>query len=87
MKRLYDEEFRDLYFSRGIIRTIKSRRMRLAGHEGKRPLGKPRRSWVDNIEIDLRETGMGVGMNWIGLAQVREQWRALVNTTMILLVP
>jgi hypothetical protein len=44
--------------------------------EGKRPLGRSRRRWVNNIKIDLRETGWG-GMNWIDLAQDREQWSAL----------
>jgi hypothetical protein len=53
---------------------------------GKRPLGRPRRRWVDNIKIDLRETGWG-GMDWIDLAQDRDQWRALVNTAMNLRVP
>jgi hypothetical protein len=47
--------------------------------EGKRPLGRPRRSWEDNIRIDLREIWWG-GMDWIDLAQDRDQWRALVNT-------
>jgi hypothetical protein len=46
--------------------------------EGKRPLGRPRHRWVDNIKMDLREIGWG-GMDWIGLAQDRDQWRALVN--------
>jgi hypothetical protein len=54
--------------------------------EGKRPLGKSRRRWVDNVEMDLRETGW-VGMDWIDLAQDRNRWRALVNTVMNLLVP
>jgi hypothetical protein len=54
--------------------------------EGKRPLGRPRRGWVDNIEIDLREIEW-VGMDWIDLAQNRSQWRALVNTVMNFLVP
>jgi hypothetical protein len=87
-----------------LIRVIKSRRMRWAGHvarmgerrnayrtlvgkpEGKRPLGRPRRTWVDNIKMDLREIGWG-GMDWIDLAQDRDQWRALVNTLMNLRVP
>jgi hypothetical protein len=47
--------------------------------EGKRPLGRPRRRWVDNIKLDLREIGWD-GMDWIDLAQDRDQWRALVNT-------
>jgi hypothetical protein len=54
--------------------------------EGKRPLGRRRRSWVDNIKMDLRETGWD-GMDWIYLAQNRDQWRALVNTVMNLRVP
>jgi hypothetical protein len=59
----------------------------LAGKpEGKRLLGRPRRRWVDNIEIDLREIGWG-GMDWIDLAQDRDQWRALVNTVMNIRVP
>jgi hypothetical protein len=49
------------------------------GKEGKRPLGRPRRRWEENIKTDLREIGWG-GMNWIDLAQDRDQWRALVNT-------
>jgi hypothetical protein len=55
--------------------------------EGKRPLGRPRRSWVDNIKMDLRELGWGGGMDWIDLAQDRDQWRALVNTVMNFRVP
>jgi hypothetical protein len=46
--------------------------------EGKRPLGRPRRRWVDNIKIDLREVGW-VDVDWIGLAKDRNRWRALVN--------
>jgi hypothetical protein len=49
--------------------------------EGKRPLGRPRCIWVDNIKIDLREIGWG-SMDWIVLAQDRDQWRALLNTVM-----
>jgi hypothetical protein len=54
--------------------------------EGKRPLGKPRCRWVDNIKMDLREIGWG-GMDWIDLAQVRDQWKDPVNTVMSLRVP
>jgi hypothetical protein len=54
--------------------------------EGKRPLGRPRRRCVDNIQMDLREIGWG-GKDWIHLAQDREQWRALVNTVMNFPVP
>jgi hypothetical protein len=54
--------------------------------EGKRPLGRPRRRWVDNIKVDLREIGWD-GRDWIELAQDRDHWRALVNTVMNLRVP
>jgi hypothetical protein len=54
--------------------------------EGKRPLGRPRHRWVDNIKVDLGEIGWD-GRNWIELAQDRDQWRALVNTVMNLRVP
>jgi hypothetical protein len=46
--------------------------------EGNRPLGRPRRKWVDNIKMDLRETGWH-GIDWINVAQNREKWKALVN--------
>ena len=49
--------------------------------EGKRPLGRPRRRWEDNIKMDLQEVGMGCG-DWMGLAQDRDRWRALVSTGM-----
>jgi hypothetical protein len=54
--------------------------------EGKRPLERPRRRWMDNIKMDLREIEWG-GMDWIILAEDRDQWRALVNTVMNLQVP
>jgi hypothetical protein len=54
--------------------------------EGKRPLGRPRHRWVDNIKVDLMETGWG-GMDWIDLARDRYHWRALVNMGMNLQVP
>jgi transcription termination factor 2 len=84
-RKLHNEELHKLYSSPSIIRMIKSRRMRWAGHvarmgekrnayrilvekpEGKRPLGRPRRRWVDNIKMDLREIGWD-GMDWIYLA-------------------
>jgi hypothetical protein len=49
--------------------------------EGKRPLGRPRRRWEDRIRMDLREIGL-VGVDWIGLAQDRDRWRAVVNAVM-----
>ena len=86
-----------------IVRVVKSRRMRLAGHvalmgegrgvhrvlvgkpEGKRPLGRPRRRWGDNIKMDLRE--VGEGGDWMALVQGRDRWRALVHTVMNIRVP
>jgi hypothetical protein len=65
---------------RGVYRV-------LVGKPGiKRPLGRPRRRWEDNIKLDLREIGID-GANWIRLAQDRVQWRAFVNTVMNLRVP
>jgi hypothetical protein len=55
--------------------------------EGKRPLGTPRHRWVDNIKMDLGEIGWQGGSDWIGLAQDRDKWRALVNAVMNLRVP
>jgi hypothetical protein len=52
----------------------------------KRPLGRPRRRWEDNIRVDLQEVGCG-GMDWIGLAQDKDRWRAIVNAVMNLRVP
>jgi hypothetical protein len=54
--------------------------------EGKRPLGRPRRKWIDNIKVDVLEIGLNV-VDWIGLAQDRYRWRALVNSVMNLWVP
>jgi hypothetical protein len=98
-RRLHNEEFNDLYSSPTIIRVIKSRRMRWAGHvargayrvlvgrpEGRRPLGRPRSRWEDNIKMDLQEVGWG-GMDWIDMAQDRDRWRTLVSAVMNLRVP
>jgi hypothetical protein len=54
--------------------------------EGKRPLGRPRRRWVDNIKMDHKDIGWD-GMDWIDLVRYRDRWRALVNTVMNLRVP
>jgi hypothetical protein len=54
--------------------------------EGKRPLGRPRHRWIDNIKMDLLLIGLSV-VDWIGLAQDRYRWRALVNAVMNLRVP
>jgi hypothetical protein len=54
--------------------------------EGRRPLGRPRRRWVDNIKMNVGDVGRG-GVNWIWLAQDRNRWRALVNVVMNLFVP
>jgi hypothetical protein len=61
-------------------------RILVGNPEGERHLGRPRRRWVDNIKMDLREIGCDV-MDWINLAQNRDQWRALVNAVMNLRVP
>jgi hypothetical protein len=60
-------------------------RILVGKQEGKRPLGRWRRRWADNIKIDLTETGWD-GTDWIDLAQDRDRWRALVNTVMDLQV-
>jgi hypothetical protein len=60
---------------RGVYRVLVGR------PEGRRPLGRPRRRWEDNIKLDLKEIGID-GANWIQLAQNRVQWRAFVNTVM-----
>ena len=96
---LHNGELNDLYSSPYIVRVIKSRRMRWAGHvarmeegrgvnkvlvgkpEGKRPLGRPRRRWEDNIKMDLEEVGRGFG-DWMELAEDRDRWRARVSTVM-----
>jgi hypothetical protein len=101
---LHIEELHDLNSSPSIIRIIKSRRMRWAGHiarmrekrnayrllvgksEGKRPLGRPRCRWVDNIRMNLGEVGWG-DVDWIDLAQDRNRWRAVVNSVLNLRVP
>jgi hypothetical protein len=54
--------------------------------EGKRPLGRPRRRWIDNIKMDLLEIGLNV-VDWIGLVRDRYRWRALVNSVMKFRVP
>ena len=65
---------------RGVYRVL------VGKSEGKRPLGRPRRRWRDNIKMGLQEVGC-VGMDWIELAQDRDRWRALVNEVMNLRVP
>jgi hypothetical protein len=103
-RKLHNEELRDLYSSPIIIRMIRSRKMRWAGHaariegkrnayrilvgkpEGRTPLGRTRHRRVDNIRMDLGEIGWG-DVDWIGLAQDRNRWRALVNSVLNLWVP
>jgi len=102
-RKLHNVELRYLYSLPNIVRVVKSRRMRWAGHvarmgewrgvhrvlvgkpEGKRPLGRPRRRWEDNIKMDLRE--VGEGGDWMELVQDRYRWRVLVNTVMNFRVP
>jgi hypothetical protein len=102
-RKLHNEELHNFYSSPSIIRIIKSRmrwvghlaqmgekrnvcNLLVGKPEGKRPLGRPRHRWIDNIMIDLLEIGLGV-VDWIGLAQDRYRWRALVNGVMNLRVP
>jgi hypothetical protein len=100
-RKLHDEELHDLYSSTSIIRIIKPRGMKWAGHivrigrretriggkaEGRRPLGRPRSKWVDNIRMDLVEVGWS-DVDWIGLVQYRDRWRALMNSVLNLRVP
>jgi len=66
--------------ARGVYRVL------VGKTEGKRPLGRPRRRWVDNIRTDLQKVGCGY-MDWIGLAQDRERWRTFVSAVMNLRVP
>jgi hypothetical protein len=66
--------------------TINACRILVGKPEGKRPHGRPRRRWVGNIKMDLREIRWDV-RDWIKLTQDRDQWRALVNTVMNLRVP
>jgi hypothetical protein len=98
-RKLHNDELHSLYSSPNIVRVIKSRRMRWAGHvarmgegrgvyrvlvgrpKGKRPLGRPRRRWEDNIKMDLREIGID-GANWIRVVRYRVQWWAFVKTVM-----
>jgi hypothetical protein len=93
-RKQHNEELNELYCSPKIVRFIKSRmswaghvaRMRGSGvyrvlvgkPEGKRPLGRPKRRWEDNIKMDLQEVRCG-GMDWIERAQDRNRWWALVN--------
>ncbi|KAJ4448759.1 hypothetical protein ANN_00150 [Periplaneta americana] len=97
--KLHNTELHALYSSPDIIRNLKSRRLRWAGHvarmgesrnayrvlvgrpEGKRPLGRPRRRWEDNIKMDLREVGYD-DRDWLNLAQDRDRWRAYVRAAM-----
>jgi hypothetical protein len=58
----------------------------VAKPEGKRPLGRLRRKWVDNIKVDFREIRRG-GMDWVDLAEDRDQWRAFVNAVISIRVP
>jgi hypothetical protein len=103
-RKLHNDELHNLYFSLIIVRVIKSRMIRWAGHvlrmgkergvyrvvvgrpKGKRPLGRPKHRWEDNIKMDFREIGIN-GVNWIRLAQDRVQWQACVNMVMNLWVP
>jgi hypothetical protein len=80
---------RRMRFERHVARMREKRnvyRILVGKAEGKRPLGRRRRRWVDNIKMDLREIRWD-GIDWIDVAQYRDRWRALVNTVMNLRVP
>jgi hypothetical protein len=68
------------------MESMNAYRIMVGKPEGKRPLGTPRRRWVDNIKMDLGVRGWD-GVDWIDMAQDSDQWRALVNTVMKLRVP
>ena len=96
-RRLHNEDLHSLYRSPNIVRMIKSRRLRWAGHvdrmeEGrrapteKRSLGWPRCRWENSIRKDLKEIGINT-RNWVGSAQDRNYWRILVNAALNLRVP
>jgi hypothetical protein len=95
-RKLHNDELHSLYSSLNIVRVIKSRRMKWAGHVARmgevfagfwlggpkgRALGRPRRRWEDNIKMKIRETEIDEA-NWIQLAWDTIQWRAFVNTVM-----
>ena len=100
MEKASQQELHSLYHSPNIVRVIKSRRLDGQGMEegrsafkiltgkptGKRPLGRHRRRWEDNVRMDLEEIGINAG-NWVDSAQDRNYWRALVNATLNLRVP
>jgi hypothetical protein len=84
------KHFRHIPFRAGHVARMGDKRnayrVLMGNPEGKRPVGRPRRRWVDNIKMDLREIGWNGG-DWIDLAQDMDQWRALVNAVMNLRVP
>jgi hypothetical protein len=80
---------RRMKWARHVARMGEKRnvyRLLVGKPEGKRPLGRPRRRWINNIEMDLLEIGLNV-VDWIGLTMDRYSWRALVNSIMNLRVP
>jgi hypothetical protein len=80
---------RRMRWARHVARMGEKRnvyRLLVGNPEGKRPLGRPRHSWINNIKMDLLEIRLNV-VDWIGLAQDRYRWRALVNSIMNLRVP
>jgi hypothetical protein len=94
-RKLHNEELHNLYSSRKmrwaghVARMGEKRnvyRLLVGKPRGRRPLGRPRRRWIDDIKMDLLEIGLNV-VNWIGLAQDRYRWRVLVNSVMNLRVP
>ena len=81
--------FRVVTWAGHVARMVEERgvyKVLVGKPEGKIPLGRPRRRWVDNIRMDLQEVGCGY-MDWIGLSQDRDRWRTLVSAVMNLRVP
>ena len=78
--RVFENRVSRMGEGRGVHRVL------VGKPEGKRPLGRPRRRWEDNIKMDLQEVGRGCE-DWMELAQDRDRWRALVSTVMNLRVP
>jgi hypothetical protein len=103
-RKLHNEELNDLYSLPNIVRVVKPRRMRWAGHvarmgkdrdvhrvlvgkpEGKRPLGRSRHRWEDNIKMDLQKVGGGRG-DWMELVQNWDRWRVFEGTMRDFRVP
>jgi hypothetical protein len=86
LTRVWEDNNKKDLNNKGLEEKRNAYKILLGKPEGKRPLGRPRRRWVDNIKMDLREIRWD-GVDWIDMAQDRDQWRALVNTVLNLRAP